>query len=94
VSNWKHSPFVSFYHRGNKGECKVRIDGSKIILSYEQYDGLTVWKGDEVAPGHFRLTCDRKGGHATLHRMPGDDVIAGYWTEGQNQGMWRIQLKD
>jgi len=94
VSNWKRSPFASYYNRGSGAECKVRIDGSKIVLSYEQHDGLTIWEGEEVAPGHFKLTCARKSGRATLHRMPGEDLIDGYWTEGPNEGMWRIQLKD
>jgi hypothetical protein len=93
MSSWKHSLFESYYHRGSPGECKVRIDGSKIVLSYEQCDGLTVWDGEEVALGHFKLTCARKGGSATLHRLPGEDVIEGHWSDGQNQGMWRIQLK-
>jgi hypothetical protein len=93
MTGWKHSPFESYYHRGSRGECEVRIDGVKIAVSYEQYDGLTVWEGKEVAPGHFELTCARKGGRATLHRMPGEDVIEGHWSDGQNQGMWRIQLK-
>jgi hypothetical protein len=91
---WKHSTLVSFYHRSIKGECKVRIDGDKIVLSYEQHDGLTVYEGEEVAPGHFKLTCARKGGQATLHRVPGEDLIEGHWVEGHNQGMWRILLKE
>lgn len=94
MPSWKHSLLASHYRRNSNGECKVRIDGRKIVLSYEQHDGLTVYEGEEVAPGHFSLTCARKGGRAILHRMPGEDVIEGHWVEGQNQGMWRIQLKD
>jgi hypothetical protein len=94
MPSWKHSLLASHYRRNSKGECKVRIDGTKIVLSYEQHDGLTVYEGEEVCPGHFSLTCARKGGRATLHRMPGEDVVEGHWVEGQNQGMWRIQLKD
>jgi hypothetical protein len=94
VTTWKHSTLASYYHRNNKGECNVRIDGAKIVLSYEQHDGLTVYEGEEIAPGHFKLTCARKGGRATLHRIPGKDLIEGHWVEGQDQGMWRIQLKD
>ena len=94
MTSWKHSPFESYYHRGNQGECKVRIDGAKIVLSYEQHDGPTVWEGEEVAAGHFKLTCARKRGSAILHRLPGGDVIEGHWSDGQNRGMWRIQLRD
>jgi hypothetical protein len=91
---WKYSTLASFYHRSIKGECIVRIDGAKIVLSYEQHDGLTVYEGEEVAPGHFKLTCARKGGQATLHRVPGENLIEGHWVQGPNQGMWRIQLKE
>ena len=94
MANWKRSLLASHYARGIKGECSVRIDGSKIVVSYEQHDGPTVWEGKEVAPGHFELTCARKGGRATLHRMPGEDLIEGHWMDGKDQGMWRIQLKN
>jgi hypothetical protein len=95
MANWKRSLLASHYARGSKGECSVRIDGSKIVVSYEQHDGPTVWEGKEVAPGHFELICARKGGRATLHRMPGENLIEGHWMmEGEDQGMWRIRLKN
>jgi hypothetical protein len=93
VTTWKHSLLAS-YHRETKGECQVRIDGTKIVVSYEQHDGRTIYEGEEVAPGHFTLTCTRKGGRATLHRIPDENLLEGYWIEGQDQGMWRIALKD
>ena len=74
MSTWKHSLLASYY-REIKGECQVRIDGKKIVVSYEQHDGPTVYEGEEVASGHFRLTCARKGGRATLHQMPGENLI-------------------
>ena len=74
-------------------ECQVRIDGAKIAISYEQHDGATVYEGEEVAPGHFELTCARRNGRATLHRPPGENLLEGYWVEGENRQMWRIQLK-
>ena len=93
MSTWKRSVLAS-YHRETRGECQVRIDGAKIVVSYEQHDGPTVYEGEEVTSGHFKLTCARKKGHATLHRMPGENLLEGYWIEGENQGMWRIRLKD
>jgi hypothetical protein len=93
VSTWKHSLLAS-YHRETRGKCQVRIDGTKIVVSYEQHDGLTVYEGEEVASGHFKLTCARKNGRATLHQRPDENLLEGHWSEGQDQGMWRIQLKD
>jgi hypothetical protein len=52
-----------------------------------------VYEGKEVASGHFELSCTRKQGRATLHQVPGEDLLEGHWTQGQDQGMWRIQLK-
>jgi hypothetical protein len=94
VSTWKHSVLASYYHRAIKGECQVRIDGTKIVVSYEQHDGPTVYEGEEVASGHFRLTCVRKSGRATLHRMPGENLLEGHWSQGEDQGMWRIRLEN
>jgi hypothetical protein len=92
-STWKHSLLIS-YHREVKGECQVRIGGKKIVVSYERPDGLTVYEGEELAAGHFRLTCARKGGRATLHRVPGEDLREGSWIEGQEKGMWQIKLEN
>jgi hypothetical protein len=95
MSNWKNSELSSFYRKVDKGSVQVQISGSRMLISYEQFDGSTIWKGEEVSPGHFELTCARKNGRATLHRVPGqDDLIEGYWVTGKDQGMWRIQLKE
>ena len=91
MNTWKHLLLASDY-REIKGKCQVRIDGNKIVVSYEQPDGLTVYEGEEFTAGHFRLTCARKGGRAMLHRAPGENVLEGSWTEGEDRGMWRIQL--
>ena len=93
MSIWKHSLLASYY-RDIKGEYQVRIDGTKIVVSYEQHDAPTVYEGEEVASGHFKLTCARKSGCATLHRTPGENLLEGHWIEGQDQGMWRMQLND
>jgi hypothetical protein len=92
VSTWKHSLLAS-YDRERTGKCQVEIRGSKIVVSYEQHDGLVVYEGEEIAPGHFELACARKSGRATLHRVPGGNLLEGHWVQGRDQGMWRIQLK-
>lgn len=92
MSNWKQSELAA-YHRETRGKCQVQIEGTKIRVSYEGHDRLVVYEGKEVASGHFELTCTRKQGRATLHQIPGEDLLEGHWTQGQDQGMWRIHLK-
>ena len=91
MSIWKHSLLAS-YDRERKGKCEVEILGSKVVVSYAQHDG-PFYEGEEVAPGHFELACARKSGRATLHRVQGENLLEGYWVQGQDQGMWRIQLR-
>jgi hypothetical protein len=26
--------------------------------------------------------------------MPGENLLEGHWSQGEDQGMWRIQLED
>ena len=93
MSSRKHSLLTSYY-REIKGECQVQIDGTKIVVFYKRPDGLMVYEGEVVAPGHFRLTCARNSSRATLHRIPGENLLEGHWTHEEDQGMWRIQLED
>ena len=92
MNTWKKAVRAS-YNREMMSECQVRIDGTRIAISYQQHDGPTVYEGEEIASGHFELACARKNGRATLHRPPGENLLEGYWVEGQDHGMWRIKLK-
>jgi len=60
----------------NDYECEVRIDGAKIVVSYDD-GGPVTYEGEAISPGHFRLACPRKKGRATLHRAPDDNVLEG-----------------
>jgi hypothetical protein len=75
--------------------CEVRIgeDGS-IAVSSQAEDGPQVYEGKEINSGHFTLECARKRGRATLHRVPGENVLEGWWLEGGEEGMFRIELDE
>ena len=79
-------------------DCEIKIDGSKIVVSYEDDDdegdenGLVEYYGDDMGNGHFELKCPRLQGHATLHQTEGSKFLDGYWHEGNERGFWRIKL--
>lgn len=91
---WGKSSLTSYYDGDDRVDCdcQVRIEGQKIVVSYDDDDGPMVYQGSETAAGHYRLVSSRKNGRATLHREPGDDVLEGHWIEAGYEGMWRIQL--
>jgi hypothetical protein len=94
---WKHSMMESYHASGEEKTdttCEVRIDGEKIVVSYDDDDGPSIYEGKQVAPGHFQLTLPRKKGRATLHRAPDSEFLEGHWIESGYEGMWRIQLSD
>jgi hypothetical protein len=92
---WKNSTGTSYRADGKvfDFECEVRIDTPRIVVSYED-ERPTTYEGEEKSPGHFKLECPSKKGRATLHQMPGDDILEGYWIEDGYEGMWRIQLEE
>jgi hypothetical protein len=71
---------------------QVRLDEGSIAISYQDDDGPVVYEGLEIESGHFELDCARKRGKAILHRMPGENVLEGWWLENRIEGMWRIYL--
>jgi len=92
---WKNATMTSFYD-GDECDvthCEVRIDGSEIVVSYDDEDGLTVYQGNETGPGHYKLSAPSVSGQATLHRVPDEDVLEGHWIQDGYEGMWRIELK-
>lgn len=73
--------------------CEVRIDGADIVISYDDGGIPALYKGREIAPGHFELHSSN-GGRATLHQMPGGDRLEGFWVESGSTGMWLIDVDD
>lgn len=77
------------YYDGTEAErfeYEVRIDGNRIVLSYEDEDedGVPirpVWNGMEHGDGHYILRCTAVNGRSTLHRVPGENVLEGCWWE-------------
>ena len=72
--------------------CEVRIDGSEIVVSYEDDRGIVLYKGKEDGHGHYALECPERQGKASLHMFPKGKVLDGYWIEEGYRGFWRIHL--
>ena len=95
---WKNSLMTTAYLDDSFADvddpCEVRITDSEIVVSYinEDESGYDLYKGQEIADGHFKLFCEEKQGKATLHLVENENVLEGFWVEGGNQGFWRIEL--
>ena len=94
---YKNSKADVYYAEGvdHAEACQVRIgeDGS-IALSYQGDEGPVVYEGTEVGSGHYALKAASVNGEVTLHRVPNEDVLEGWWLEGGYEGMWRIELEE
>lgn len=75
-------------------DCIIVIGSGEVELKYDDLDGFVSWKGREVSPGHYIVHANRKGARGTLHRTDVNSIyLEGYWVEGGEKGMWRINLK-
>ncbi|MBB4230067.1 hypothetical protein [Rhizobium mongolense] len=75
--------------------CDVRIGDGTIVVSYDSENGTVVYRGNEVAPGHFKLsTLDVVKGRATLHCFEQSTRLEGTWQEDGARGMWYIDLSE
>lgn len=72
----------------------VRIDENDIVVSYKDDDGHVVYRGVNNGDGHYELAAPERDGHATLHQLPGSDILEGFWIEGGERGMWAIFLDE
>jgi hypothetical protein len=70
----------------------VKIENKKILVEYEDADGLVQYVGEEKGQGHFELSCPAKSGKASLHMFANSGILEGSWFEGGCRGMWRIHL--
>ena len=94
---YKNSKADVYYgdDEANFGEpCEVKIEGASIVLSYKDDDTTVVYEGTEVGSGHFTLQAPSVNGKATLHKVPNESVLEGWWAEDDYEGMWRIELKE
>lgn len=74
---------------------EVRIDESEIVVSYEDEDGIVIYRGNNDGSGHFALNAPERDGKASLHRFPPDgNILEGSWVEDGARGMWRIELRE
>lgn len=73
-------------------ECEIRINGNEIVVSYEDDDGVVIYKGKDKGHGHFVLECPERQARVTLHRILNGKFLEGYWIEKDYRGFWRITL--
>lgn len=73
-------------------ECIVRVSEGTIEVAYDDDEGPVCYRGRNAGDGHFQLAAPERDGKATLHQLPGAQILEGYWEEGGNRGMWRIFL--
>lgn len=97
MSIWKNSRMDSVYYDDTEAledePCEVRIDGDLIVVSYEDDDGVVIYKGKSQGAGHFQLTAPERNAKATLHMFEGSKILEGFWIEEGYKGFWRITLK-
>lgn len=96
-----NSRMTTLYHTSQEAwenhPCTVRMTGNEIVVEYDD-DGLVLYKGEEITPGHYRLRSHDESGdaEATLHMSPDTLVLEGSWVvkePGQTRkGMWKIFL--
>jgi hypothetical protein len=97
MSDWQKATMDNFYFSpGDEpdldDECLVRFDAGSITLKYDDDGEPVVWRGTEIAPGHFKLQSPEVDGNATLHRFPNGPTLIGEWVEDGQRGVWRVDL--
>ena len=92
MANWENSKITYGYFDEDEHVCEAVLDGTRIAISYEGDDGVVNYAGEEVAPGHFRLTAPEVEGVASLHRFGEEPLLIGMWREGEEEGFWKIRL--
>lgn len=94
---WEKARVDTVYYDGEADVddfCDVRIDGDKIVISYEGDNcQMVVWNGVMRGQGHFELRSHEVNGRATLHMFEGSQILEGYWEEDGYRGFWRINLR-
>ncbi len=93
MTTWKNCPLETYWP-DESNACEVRISGPEIVVSYREDGRWMIYKGREIAPGHYELSCAENGGTATIHRSGDSEWLEGFWIEEGNEGMWRIQLSE
>ncbi len=97
METWKDARFDAFYYdaKADTDEpCEIILNDGELTISYwdEDIAGYAIYKGKEVAPGHFELAAPMVNGRATLHRLPDALLLVGSWEEDGERGMWRVEL--
>ena len=73
---------------------QVKIEGDDITVDYSPCGATDVYIGKVEAEGSYRLFRDGGGGSGTLHKVPGRNLLEGFWDEGEARGTWRLHLDE
>jgi hypothetical protein len=98
MSVWQSAVMDNLYYDHSKpelgDECYVRFEGNLIYVKYDLDGEPQIWRGEELAHGHYELKLMDGNGHARLHRFPDANVLVGEWVEDGEKGAWRVRLDD
>ena len=75
-----------------RDDCEIRINNGEIVVSYEDEDGVVIYKGKDKGNDHYVLRCPERNGKASLHRFPNNKILEGFWLEDGYRGFWRITI--
>ena len=89
---WSHCRVQNAYELNDGDRADVRMHEGTIVITYQDHGEVVEWRGQEKGDGHYLLTCAKRGGTSTLHRVPDRPILEGYWVEGSRDGFWRIHL--
>ncbi len=74
-------------------DCDVRLEGDQLVVTYWDEDGVVVFDGNRDADGKFDLWCRSRPRRAELRFCEENRVLEGSWSERENRGSWRIELR-
>lgn len=92
---WNNSKMAVLHYSKDAADehwpCIVKLTDDSILVEYDD-EGMVQYTGASKGDGHFALVAPEVKGRATLHRLPGENVLEGSWAEDGVRGMWKIDL--
>ncbi len=73
-------------------ECDVRIEDTRLVVSYWDDDGAVVFAGRANEGGRFELWCRTRPIRAELAKSADGARLSGSWTQDDESGPWSIDL--
>jgi len=98
MSKLQNVEITDYFNENEEGAIysgKIRITEGSIFLSYIVDDREITWEGHEHGDGHFLLKENNAdNSKATLHRFSGSKILEGYFSIGEEKGMWRFEIQE